>query len=187
MGFQREVSGVEQVEFAVGEVAAERFRARGAEDFVVLAPGDEQRWLVGAEVLLKRGVPVEVELVVPEQLQLDGVVVLAVQAELVELPGLGRDAVEPIGGYAVGVLPVRGFGGELFADAVLVGGAVLGVGEQDVPERGEAFQVGVAALGDQRGDPFGAPAGDPQADRGAVVVDVEGEALEAEVIRSGLR
>ena len=91
MGFQREVSGVEEMELAVGKVAPKCFRARGAEDFVVLAPGDQQRRLVGAEVLLERGVAVEVELVVPKQLQLNGVVVLAVKPELVELPGLGRD------------------------------------------------------------------------------------------------
>jgi hypothetical protein len=82
----------------------------------------------------------------------------------------------------VRVLPVRGFRSELFADPDLIGGAVLGVGEQDVPERGEAFQIGIAALGDQRCDSFGAPAGDPQPDRGTVIVDVERELVEPEVL-----
>src|SRR3954471_16391320 len=82
VGFQREVAGVEQVELAVGKISPERLRAGGAEDLVVLAPGDEQGWLVGAEVLLERGVAVEVELVVPEQLQLDGVVVFSVKSDL---------------------------------------------------------------------------------------------------------
>jgi hypothetical protein len=36
MGLQCEVAGVKEVDFAVGKVAAERLRASGAEDFVVL-------------------------------------------------------------------------------------------------------------------------------------------------------
>ena len=76
MGFQCEMPCIEEMEFTVGEIAAEGLCARGTEDFVVLAPGDEQRWLMRAEVLLKRRIAVEVELVVPEQLQLDSVVVL---------------------------------------------------------------------------------------------------------------
>src|SRR5271154_1492246 len=39
--FQREVPGIEQVELPVGKIAAERLGARGAEDLVVLAPGDQ--------------------------------------------------------------------------------------------------------------------------------------------------
>ena len=92
--FEGEVTGVEQVEIHVLQVALVGLGTLGREDEVILAP-DDQRWgLVGAEVLLKRGVAVKVELIVLEQLQLDRVVVLAVQAELIELPGLGRDSVQ---------------------------------------------------------------------------------------------
>jgi hypothetical protein len=63
-----------------------------------------------------------------------------------------------------------------------VGHAVRGEGEQRLPELREAIQVGVAVLADQRGDPSRSLAGDPQADRGAVVLHVQREPVEAELV-----
>ena len=126
--------------------------------------------LVGPEVFLEGGVPVEVELVVPEQLQLDRVALRAVEAGLVELPGVRCDAVEAVSRDAVGVLPLCRLGLKQFPHTIFVGGSVLGVREQNVPEWGETLHVGVAALGDDGRHPVGGPAGDAQADRGAAVV-----------------
>ena len=47
---------VEEVEFGVGEVAEVGVCAGGGEDFVVLAPDDQGRGLVLAEVFLPLGV-----------------------------------------------------------------------------------------------------------------------------------
>jgi hypothetical protein len=54
--------------------------------------------------------------------------------------------------------------------------------EQDVPERCEALQVGIAALSDDRVDAVRVCTGDAQSDGCAVVVDVKGEVIEAELL-----
>src|SRR5947209_7187776 len=133
MCLECEVACVEEVALGAGQVSKVGLGARSTEYLVVLAPGDEQRRLVSAEILLEPGVAVEVELVVPEQLQLDGIVAFAVESRLIERPRLGGDAIESIRGHPVGVLPPCGLGGEVFADRVLVGGPVPGMGEEDVP------------------------------------------------------
>src|ERR1700733_8353776 len=72
--FEVEETGVEKVQVGGRQVGAERFCTCGAEDFVEASPGEQRGWLVCAEVLVEGGVEVEVELVVPQQLQLHQVV-----------------------------------------------------------------------------------------------------------------
>jgi hypothetical protein len=79
-----DVPRVEQVQLGVREVAQEAPGAVGAEDLVVLAPDEQRRRPAVAEVLLEGGVPVEVEPVVVEEIELDLPVALAVEAERVQ-------------------------------------------------------------------------------------------------------
>jgi hypothetical protein len=71
--------------------------------------------------------------------------------------------------------------------------ALLGwppTGSSSRPGRGPAvaqpFGVRVAVLGDDRGDAFGMPGGDPEPDRRAVVEHVQREAVEAEHFRQAI-
>src|SRR5262249_59848892 len=50
--FQSEVAGVEEMELQCLQISFVRFSAVGREDFVILAPGDQHRRLVLAEVVL---------------------------------------------------------------------------------------------------------------------------------------
>jgi hypothetical protein len=68
------MAGVEQMDFGIGEVAPVGFRPGRAEDLIMASPRDECRGLMNPEVLLKGRIGVEIELVIPEQLELDGVV-----------------------------------------------------------------------------------------------------------------
>lgn len=54
MAFEGEVPGVEQVDLGVGQVLAERLRARRAEDLVIGTPDRQQRDPGVAEALLDR-------------------------------------------------------------------------------------------------------------------------------------
>jgi hypothetical protein len=87
MDFKGEVAGIEQVELGVGSrwYASAPARPKISSFWPqVIWPQDEHRRLSGAEVLLEAGVEVEVELVVPEQLQLDFLVSGPVHARLVQ-------------------------------------------------------------------------------------------------------
>src|SRR4051794_19198965 len=68
---EREVSGVEEVQLRVGQVALVGLGAGGAEDLVVRAPGDQCWRLVLAEVMMEGLVLRDVEPVVVEELELD--------------------------------------------------------------------------------------------------------------------
>jgi hypothetical protein len=50
---QCEVTGIEEADLRIGNVAPERFGARRKEERVVLAPRRQKRWLVRPEVLLE--------------------------------------------------------------------------------------------------------------------------------------
>ena len=54
--FQREVAGIEQVELNILQVPLVGMRSLGRENLVVLAPDDQRRWLMFAEVSLPRRV-----------------------------------------------------------------------------------------------------------------------------------
>src|SRR5947207_3344664 len=78
VGLQGEVPGVEQVVFKRLHVSLVWLGSGGGEDLVVLAPNDQQRRLVLAEVLLPFRVQCRVAAVAEEQVELDFVVPLAV-------------------------------------------------------------------------------------------------------------
>ena len=153
-----------------------------AEDLVVLAPHGERRRLVRAEVLLERGIEIEVEPVVPEQRQLDLLVAAALEAGLVERPRIGREPVAPTVRHTVFVYPASSGRLEAVADRLGVGHAVGRIREQAVPEPCQALHVRVAVLRDQRADPLGILARDAETDGCAVVLHVERKAIVPELV-----
>ena len=80
----------------------------------------------------------------------------------------------------MGPLPLGCLVGQVLPHGRLVRGAVLGVREEAVPEGREAFEVGVAGLGDDGLHPVRVALGEPQPDRGAVVLDVDREPVQAD-------
>src|SRR5688500_1667062 len=84
-----ELAGVEEVELDVLEVPPIRVGALGGEDLVVLAPDDERRRLMAAEVGLPPWVERRVRTVAVEELQLDLLVAGPIQQVLVDEPVVG--------------------------------------------------------------------------------------------------
>src|SRR5215472_11531381 len=68
---EREVAGVQQPDVGVWDVTPEGFGASGQEEWVVAAPDGQQRWPVGPEVLLERGIEVDVARVTEKEVQLN--------------------------------------------------------------------------------------------------------------------
>ena len=71
------MSGIQQVEFQIFEIALIRVGAIGRENIVILAPNDKRWRLVLAKICLPLGVVRHVALVVIKQGQLDGRIALA--------------------------------------------------------------------------------------------------------------
>src|SRR4051812_26732612 len=90
----------------------------------------------------------------------------------------GRADRSPRRGCIANGLSWAGTAPERFLDAW----RVLRVGEEEVPEGCEALDIRVTALGDQSGDSFGPAAGDTQADRRAVIVEVNRESVQVQLL-----
>ena len=135
--------------------------------------------LARSEVLLPGRVQRHVAGVVEEQVELDLVGAGAGEVVVVEPVPVRADHRHV--GHAVGVLPDRRLRLHHRPDRLAVGRRrVLPVGLDRGPAVTEAVFVGVAVLGDDRGDSVRVPGGDPEADRRAVVEHVDREAVEAE-------
>ena len=153
----------------------------------MLAPDREDGDVGGAEVLLEPRVEGDVGLVVAQQVELDVLVARALHQRVVEMPGLGWDAVGVDG--AGRVLPSGQVEGERGgADPLAVSLAVgRPVGADGGPElRAETFLVRVAVLRDNGRDGVRACQGQAQRRRGAVVEDVDGEAGDFKGVQEGL-
>src|SRR5262245_33491136 len=132
MCFQREVSGIEEADDRIGNVALELFRTRRQEERIVLAPYREERRLAGAEVILEGRVERDVTLVVAEQVQLDLIGTGARQIEVVQRLTV-RGNCHAVG-HAMGILPTRRLGSEEGAKSVAVGlRRLLPIGADRVP------------------------------------------------------
>src|SRR5579862_4137814 len=70
VGFQREMSGIEEAHARLRQVALERLGTRRQEERIVLAPHREEGRLVRAEIALEGRVERDVALVVAEQVEL---------------------------------------------------------------------------------------------------------------------
>jgi len=84
MSLKREVTGVEEMDFGIGNIAHECVSATRQEKRIILSPHRQEPRLVRPEVVLERRVQRHVVLVVAEQVQLDLVGAGAGQIEVVE-------------------------------------------------------------------------------------------------------
>ena len=176
VGLQGEVATIDETYLSVRDVPFEGLGARGDEERIVLAPDRQHRRPLVPQIGLYVAVKGNVGLVVAEQVQLDLVVARTRQVKIVEVAAIGRDQRRV--GHAVGVLEQRGLRGQEAAQGVTVGLArLVPVGLDRSEGVGHAFQVSVAVLRDDRGDTVGMGQRQAEADRGAVVEDVDGEAL----------
>lgn len=95
--FQGEMTGWEQMDFGIGQIAREGVSTVRPEDLVALTPDGRQWHLAGAEVLVELRFTLDVRRVVPEERQLHLVVARPVQqvwscSQLSGLTGLGSSA-----------------------------------------------------------------------------------------------
>src|SRR5262245_17257509 len=179
--FQREVAGVEQVELDRLEVALVRLGPGRRKDLVVGAPHNQHRRLVLPEIVLPLRVERRVTPVAQKQVELDLVVVLAIQQILVSGPAVRRDELGTRD--AVGVLPAGGLDVEegLQCGPLLQAGRVLPVRLEGLPEVVvQSLVVGVAVLHHDGGDAVRVAGREPVADRRAVILHVEGVLRQAE-------
>src|SRR5262247_195182 len=115
--------GVEEPYLSVAVVALERFRARGQEKRVVLAPHREQRRPVRAEVVVELRIQRDIAGVIEEQVELDLIVAGPSEQRRVERVALGRD--QRLVLYAMHVLPLGRLGREEVAERRTVRGRGL--------------------------------------------------------------
>jgi hypothetical protein len=72
--FQREMSGVQEMQFRVRQIFQKRFRAGWSEYWIVLAPDHEHGGLLVAQVFVPRRIQRGVVAIVVEQRELDLIV-----------------------------------------------------------------------------------------------------------------
>src|SRR5262249_18069002 len=70
VGLQREVSGVEEADHALGDIPAKGLGALRQKERIVLPPDGKEGRLVGTEIVLKCRVEGDIALVVAEQIEL---------------------------------------------------------------------------------------------------------------------
>ena len=71
MGFQGEVTGVEEVDFGGREISPVGLGADGKEERIVSSPNGEERRRLVAEIGLERRIEVHIGAVVEKQIELD--------------------------------------------------------------------------------------------------------------------
>src|SRR5262249_43180039 len=84
MSLEREVTGVEEMDYGIGNIALERLSAARQEKRIILPPHRQEARLVRPEVVLECRVQRDVALVVAEQVQLDLVGAGSRQIEVVQ-------------------------------------------------------------------------------------------------------
>jgi len=179
MGLKREVTGVEEVDYGIGNISLERLSAVWQEKRIILSPHRQEAWLVRPEVVLERRVERNVALIIAEQVQLNLVGAGAGQLEVVERIAVWRKRGHV--GDTVRVLPARRLGSEKATESLSVGWRrVLPIGPNRFPAVAQPFLIGVAVLGDDCGEAIRMPNGEAEADGRSIVEDVHREALEAD-------
>src|SRR5690606_36114455 len=106
VGFQEEVSAVDELDARARNIAPERFSTGRAEDFVVRPPDGENRHLRPTEPLMKPRIQHAVGGVVAEQVELGAITARAGEKHKVVLPRVGIDGRWV--GNSVRVLPLDG-------------------------------------------------------------------------------
>jgi hypothetical protein len=172
---KREVAGVEQVKFGVGDVPQICLRTFDGEEGIVFAPHNEGLRLLAAEELMPVVVACKVRLIVVQQVELDGVVARTVEEVLIHGVRVGADARRAL--RAVRVLEDRRFLLEQLPYGLL-GFRVAGNPKRlhGVESCANAFDVGVAVLYDDSFDSVLMFRGD-LADGRAIILHVDAELL----------
>src|SRR5262245_6776164 len=171
MTLEREMTGVEQVDFGVRIVAFEGLRARRQEERIVPAPYREQRRMLRAEVLLEFGIQRDIGLVIAEQIELDLVVAGPGEESGIKGPGIRRQPLRVL--LTVRVLPLHRFGLQEGAQGRTVfRRGILPVGLNWIPSLAQALLVGIAVLRDHSGDLLRMTHGKSESHRRAIVKDV---------------
>lgn len=185
------MAGVYPPNLHVPHVPPEGNRAVGGVDGIVTAPDGQHGHDGLGQVPLKGRVELDVGAVVVEQVQLHLLDAGPVEQGLVQIAGLERHPPRQRGA-ALRVPPPGGRVLDQAAQGVAGGRAVrrrgLGpVGLEGSPKGPrEPFAVEVAVLGDEGGERVGPAQGEAQADGGAEVADVEGEAAQVQGVHKGL-
>src|SRR5262249_14814763 len=115
---QREVTGVEETNHRLRDIALERLGSGRKEERVVLAPHSQQRWLVRPEVFLERWVERDIALIVAEEVELHFIRAGTSQIKVVEVLTVRRH--DRLIGNAVRVLPAGRLWREESAECVAV-------------------------------------------------------------------
>src|SRR5258705_168571 len=178
MGFEREVAGIEEMNYGTRNIALESLSALRQKKGIVLSPQSQEAWLVSSEVVLERRVERDIAFVVAEQVQLNLVGAGAGQVEVVERIAIWRNRCHVR--YTVRVLPARRPGSEEAAKRLSVGRRrLLPIGANGVPAATPPFLIGVAVLGDDCGEAIRMANCEAEADGCAIIEDVDREAMEA--------
>src|SRR5207244_5605065 len=90
--FQREVSGINQVQFRVGKIPLIRFRAFHREKGIVLTPENQHPRLSFAEVLMPTVIESDIRLIVVKKIELNCRVARTIKEELVQGVGIRTDS-----------------------------------------------------------------------------------------------
>src|SRR5437764_3629923 len=86
--FEREMAGLEQMNFGVRIVALERLRAGRQKERIVLAPHRKKRRPASANVVLEFGIERDVALIIAEQIELNLVIAGAGEQRGIQGPGV---------------------------------------------------------------------------------------------------
>src|SRR5665213_4265012 len=143
------MTGIEEANHRIRDVAFEGLRTGWQKERIVLAPRREERRLVGPEVILKGRIERDVALVVAEQVELHLVRARAREIEIVERLSVRRD--HGLVGDAVGILPVRRLRGEESAKGFAIGRrALLPIGPDRRPALAQTLFVSISVLRNDR-------------------------------------
>ncbi len=91
--FEREVAGIQQMDFHFGDIFLECQSTSGWENGVVLSPNSQHRWLGLTQRRMPEVVLGQIVLVIVEQGQLDRLIAGTVEGDLVMGPGIGTDMI----------------------------------------------------------------------------------------------
>src|SRR5215472_3680749 len=185
MGFEREVTGVEETDLSVDVVALERFCAGRKKKRIVLAPDGKKGRPRGTEILLKLGIQGDVARVVEKEVELDLVDAGTSQKRRIQFVRFRRN--EGCLRDSVRVLPLRGLGGKkLPQSSAILGRGLLPIFLDGVPALAQALFVSVAILGNDRRDALGISQGEAEADGNTIVEYVDRVATETDGLRKAI-
>ena len=177
---QGEMAGVEQVDFAIRQIALERLRTGSDERGIVPPPDHQSRWLVLAQPRLPRRIRSDVCPVVVQQIGLDLALAGSRQVGVLVSPG-----VRVITFGMRGAEGVTLFGRcerheriEHFRMRFRIGPILRNAG----PLGAQAFLIGIGILDDKRLQPLRMRRDDAKADRPAIVMKVEGVFVDLELL-----